>query len=245
MDMKDIAAVILAGGLGKRVQHLLPEIPKPMAPVAGRPCLEWLVRYLVKQGVTRVVISSGYKAEVIERHFAGQPVPGATVRCVTELEPLGTGGGLLHAVRSSAERPEGWLVLNGDTFAFAEVKRAAAALAEPGIGGVLFGRAVADTSRYGSLMLDGAGNLVRFEEKRPGAGLVSTGVYLFREKLLGKFPQQTPMSLERDAFPAVTAAGAWLRVLEMNAPFLDIGTPETLPLAENFVRANPGQFAMD
>ncbi len=245
MHKQDIVAVILAGGLGKRIQHLLPDIPKPMAPVAGRPCLEWLVRYLVKEGVNRVVISSGYKADVIEKYFAGQPVLGARVRCVTEPEPLGTGGGLVFAVRASGERPAGWVVLNGDTFAFAELKEALTAMEDRAVDGVVFGREVADTSRYGSLVLNGRGNLVLYEEKRPGRGLVSAGVSLLRAELVERFPEERPMSLERDAFPALTRSGAFLKVLTMNAPFLDIGTPESLPQAEGFVRANLGRFALE
>ena len=118
-----IGAVILAGGLGTRIQHLLPNLPKPMAPVAGRPCVEWIVRYLVRQGVRRILISTGYRAEVFERHFAAQPIAGVQVRCIAEPQLLGTGGGMLHAIRASGQTAPAWLVLNGDTFAFAELGR--------------------------------------------------------------------------------------------------------------------------
>jgi NDP-sugar pyrophosphorylase family protein len=245
VPLEQIVAVILAGGLGKRIQHLLPDLPKPMAPLAGRPCVEWLVRYLVHQGIRRVVISTGYLAEAFERHFSAHPVPGVAVRCLAEPEPLGTAGGLAYAIQASGEKSPAWLVLNGDTFAFAELAQAAAVLAEPGISGVIFGRPVPDTSRYGSLVLDSCGNLVRFEEKRSGQGLISTGIYLFRERLLEQFPAKTPLSLEREVFPALTQRGALLRVLLMDAPFLDIGTPESLVQADSFVQANRARFALD
>lgn len=235
-------AVILAGGLGTRIQHLLPNLPKPMAPVRGRPCIEWLVRYLAGQGIRRILISTGYLSDVIERHFATCPVNGMSVRCIPETQPLGTGGGFLNAVQASGEAAAGWLVLNGDTFALAELAQATAALEDGNTAGVIYARAVADTSRYGSVVTDASGNLVRFEEKRPGQGLISAGVYLFRDELVRTFPERKPLSLERDVFPALTASGALIKVLPMDTPFLDIGTPATLPAADPFIRDNLAWF---
>ncbi len=238
----EIVAVILAGGLGTRIRHLLPNLPKPMAPVRGRPCIEWLVRYLAGQGIQRVLISTGYLSEVIEQHFATNPVSGVRVRCIPETETLGTGGGFLNAVHAGGEVAAGWLVLNGDTFALADLAQATATLEIKATAGVIFARAVADTSRYGSLVTDASGNLVRFEEKRPGEGLISAGVYLFRDELVRTFSNRIPLSLERDVFPALTSAGALIKVLPMDTPFLDIGTPETLPAADPFIRDHLAWF---
>jgi len=237
-----MVAVLLAGGLGTRIQHLLPNVPKPMAPVQGRPCLEWLVRYLAGQGLRRILISTGYLSDVIERHFATHPVAGVQVRCLPEPRPLGTGGGFLHAVRASGEKAAAWLVLNGDTFVLADLTHATAALENAATAGAIYARTVPDTSRYGSLVTDASHHLVRFEEKRPGQGLISTGVYLFRDSLVRTFPARTPLSLEREVFPALTSAGALIKVLPMATPFLDIGTPETLPAADSFIRANRAWF---
>jgi D-glycero-alpha-D-manno-heptose 1-phosphate guanylyltransferase len=237
-----IVAVILAGGLGTRIQHLLPNLPKPMAPVRGRPCLEWLVRYLAGQGIRRILISTGHLSEVIERHFATSPVPGVKVRCIPEPRPLGTGGGFLNAVHASGEFATGWLVLNGDTFALAELTQATTALEDEATAGVIYARAVADTRRYGSLVTDAFNHLVRFEEKRPGRGLISAGVYLFRDDRVRTFTERRPLSLEREVFPALTSAGALIKVLPMDTPFLDIGTPETLPQADPFIRDNLAWF---
>lgn len=240
--MKSVAAVILAGGFGTRLRGVLKDLPKPMAPVAGRPFLEWVIRYLAKQGVTQVVLSTGYLAEVIASYFRTGPVPGVTIRCVPETTPLGTAGGFLNAVRESEWEPNSWLLMNGDTLAFADLQGAVAALKDAAIAGVIFGRELPDTSRYGSLITDAHGVLQRFAEKQPGQGVISTGVYLFRKSLLQRFDPRVPLSLERDVFPALTASGASLKVIRMNAPFIDIGLPETLGEAEAFVRANQGQF---
>jgi D-glycero-alpha-D-manno-heptose 1-phosphate guanylyltransferase len=110
---------VLAGGFGRRIQHLLPDLPKPMAPVAGRPFLEWVVRYLAAQKIRRVILSTGHLAEtVVPKHFQSQPVPGVDVWCVPETKPLGTAGGFLNAIRARrGEKPAAWLVLNGDSLA--------------------------------------------------------------------------------------------------------------------------------
>lgn len=240
-----IVAVILAGGFGTRIKHLLRDIPKPMAPIEGKPCLEWLVRYLAKQGVRRAVLSTGYLAEVVEKYFAGQPVQGATVQCVPEIEPLGTGGAVRHAIGESGEKAAAWLVMNGDTIAFAELDKAQEALRDPNIAGAIYAREVPDASRYGSLLTDEQDRLVNFVEKRPGKGLISTGVYLLRDSLIARFPDRKPLSLEREIFPELTSSGVSLKVLRMTAPFLDIGTPESLPEAGSFVKANLDWFELD
>jgi len=235
-------AVILAGGFGTRIKHLLGDLPKPMAPVNGRPFLEWVVRWLAAQNIRRVVLSTGFMAEVIEKHFRPQPVPGMQVSCVPETAPLGTAGGFLNAARLSNTDASAWLLVNGDTLAFANLADAVHTLQNDSIAGVIFGREVPDTGRYGSLVTDPAGKLTCFAEKRPGQGVISTGVYLFRDSLLKQFPAKTPLSLEQEVFPALTAAGVSLKVLRMNTPFLDIGTPDTLRAAYLFIRQNIAQF---
>jgi len=242
LHLRHVTAVILAGGFGTRVQHLLPGVPKPMAPVAGRPFLEWVARYLGRQGVREVVISTGYLAPAVARHFASAPVPAMSIRCTAETEPLGTGGGFLHAARTCLVGPAAWLVLNGDSLVFADLSTAARMLDEPQIAGVIVGREVPDASRYGTLALGPDNTLAGFQEKRPGRGIISAGVYLLRPDLLRRFPQRTPLSFEQDVFPALTAHKVSLKVQVVQAPFLDIGTPETLPQAESFIRQNLDQF---
>jgi D-glycero-alpha-D-manno-heptose 1-phosphate guanylyltransferase len=235
-------AIILAGGFGTRIKHLLGDLPKPMAPVNGRPFLEWVVRWLAAQHVRRVVLSTGYMTEVIEKHFHSQPVAGVQVSCVPETTPLGTAGGFLNAVHQSKINSSAWFLLNGDTLAFVNLADALKSLSDHSTAGVIFGREVPDTSRYGSLVTDSAGRLSCFAEKRPGRGVISTGVYLFRDSLVKQFSDKVPLSLEQEVFPALTAAGVSLKVLQMNIPFLDIGTPDTLRGADLFIRQNIAQF---
>ena len=231
-----ITAVVLAGGFGRRIEHLLPDIPKPMAPVAGRPFLEWIVRYLAAQDIRHVILSTGHLAAVVEKHFRGQPVPGMDVRCVPETGPLGTAGGFLNAIRQAGEPPAAWLVLNGDSLAPAPLDEVVQSIADPQMSGAILGVPMPDASRYGTLSLGPNGELAGFNEKQPGAGVINAGVYLFRAPVIGLFPDKTPLSFETDVFPALLARQARFKVCVTNAPFLDIGTPESLPLAEDFIR---------
>ena len=237
-----ITAVVLAGGFGTRIKHLLGDLPKPMAPVNGRPFVEWVVRYLAAQKIRRVILSTGHLAETVERHFQPQPVNNVRVSCVPETKPLGTAGGFLNAIRGTKEKPAAWLVMNGDSLAPAPLETFFQLLDDPAIDGTILGVRVTDAARFGTISQDARGELAGFAEKRPGAGVINAGVYLFRAETVGKFPAKLPLSLETDVFPALLADGGRLKVCVTTAPFLDIGTPESLPMAEQFIRNNERQF---
>jgi D-glycero-alpha-D-manno-heptose 1-phosphate guanylyltransferase len=254
---EQITAVVLAGGFGKRIRHLLPDIPKPMAPVNGRPFLEWVVRYLAAQKIRRVILSTGHLANIVEQHFQSQPVKNVHVSCALETEPLGTAGGFLNAI-CGAEQSDAFLVLNGDSLAPTQLDELCALLggcdapvakshgdeASPPreIAGAILGVRVSDASRFGTISQNPRGELAGFCEKKPGAGVINAGVYLFRSSIIGRFPKKIPLSFETDVFPALVAEKVRLKVCVTDAPFLDIGTPESLPLAEEFIRRNAECF---
>ena len=229
-------AVVLAGGRGTRIQHLLPGVPKPMAPIDGRPFLEWLLRYLALNGIDRIVLSTGHLADVVERHFKRHPPPGVELRFARENIPLGTAGGFLHAVDGIEPRPGLWLVVNGDSLAVADLVAYFARFRAGNWAGAVLGLNSADASRYGTIESDPAGRLVRFSEKRPGPGLINAGMYLFSDRALAGFSHQKPLSFEADVFPSLIDRGAGILVHPVEAPFLDIGTPASLAEAGDFVR---------
>lgn len=242
INPEQITAVVLAGGFGKRIRHLLPGIPKPMAPVNGRPFLEWVVRYLATQKIRRVILSTGHLTEIVERHFQSQPVENVSINCVPEIEPLGTAGGFLNAIAGKTAKPEAWLVLNGDSLAPAPLDEMFSTLEEPDIAGAILGVRVADASRFGTVSQNARGELAGFSEKKPGVGVINAGVYLFRPAVIDRFPKKMPLSFETDVFPALAAENVRLKVCVTEASFLDIGTPESLPLAEEFIRRNADFF---
>jgi D-glycero-alpha-D-manno-heptose 1-phosphate guanylyltransferase len=238
--MRPPLAVVLAGGQGTRVRHVLGELPKPLAPVAGRPFLEWQLRYLRRQGIARAVLSIGYGADRLAEFGEGVSISGLAVACVGEIEPLGTGGGFLHALANAGEPAGDALVCNGDSLALAPLQPLYEAAQSADA--ALLGVKVADAARFGTLRTEG-GALRAFEEKRPGAGLVNAGVCLFRRRTLERFPRGTPLSLEFDVFPALLASGTRIAVVACEAAFLDIGTEEALARADGFVRGNMSWFA--
>lgn len=231
-------AVILAGGAGTRIRHLLPDLPKPLAPVAGRPFLEWTIRYLRKQGLNSIVISSGYLAAKIEAFAAEQGVA-----CVSEPVALGTGGGFLHALAASVDQQCDVLGCNGDSLVLADLQPLLRTLQDKTVDAALLAVRVAEASRFGTLQLGPDGTLRGFAEKRAGAGLVNGGVYLFRRAVIGRFPEKRPLSFEYDVFPSLLAMGARIATVLCDAPFLDIGTEATLAQADAFIRDNMRWFA--
>jgi D-glycero-alpha-D-manno-heptose 1-phosphate guanylyltransferase len=242
-NLNRVTAVVLAGGLGTRIKALYPDLPKPMIPIHGKPFLEWVIRYLRKQGFERAIISSGYKAEIIAHHFSHQPVAGIHVQCVNETTPQGTAGGFLEAAARAQVTPDAWLVLNGDSLVFADLNAAASPLAEKPVEAVVVGVAVPDTSRYGKIIFDGSGRLLRFEEKMPGQGPINAGIYFLKDSLARTFQTSRPLSFEKDVFPQLLARSANIKVNVAQAPFLDIGTPESVVLGEAFVQKNQDHFA--
>jgi D-glycero-alpha-D-manno-heptose 1-phosphate guanylyltransferase len=239
---EQITAIVLAGGFGTRIKHLLGDLPKPMASVNGKPFIEWVVRYLAKQKIRNVILSTGHLAETIEKHFQSQPVKNVRVQCVPETKPLGTAGGFLNAARHAREKPQAWLVLNGDSLAPAPLDEMFQSLTEPNIGGAILGVLMTDASRYGTISQNTRGELTGFNEKKPGAGVINAGVYLFRSSVVELFQLREPLSFETDVFPALIRLGVKLKVCVTDTPFLDIGTPESLPQAENFIRRSADCF---
>ncbi|MGA1622595.1 MAG: nucleotidyltransferase family protein [Synechocystis sp.] len=234
-----VTAVILAGGFGTRIKQQLPDLPKPLAPVVGRPFLDWQLRYLAQQGVRRSLLSTGYLAEKVAAYALNANIPQLHIECVAETEPLGTAGGFLNAVHGSqtSDSLSAWLVLNGDSLIVTDYTVLMDILNEPTVDGVILGVNVDDAGRYGSLICDSQGYLQQFAEKQAGAGVINSGVYLIGDRLVADFPPQRPLSFEYDVFPALLSQGARIKVHAVDAPFLDIGTPATLAQADRFIQS--------
>ena len=231
-----IRAVILAGGAGTRLRCVWPGLPKPMAPVAGRPFIDFVLEYLARQGVDDFVISTGYLGDRIESHFAAAR-PGARVRCVREPGPMGTGGALAF-VLSTVEQDGYFLAVNGDSIAAFRVGDLLAAVRN-GADAAMVALQVTDTGRFGSLRVGDAGLLAGFHEKSAAGspGLINAGIYLFQPYLFPAGKDLRPAPIETDYFPRWLAEGRRIVVVPSAGPFIDIGTPESLAEAESFVRA--------
>ncbi|MGO5254310.1 MULTISPECIES: HAD-IIIA family hydrolase [unclassified Collinsella] len=225
-------AIVLAGGFGTRLAHVVPDVCKPMAPVAGRPFLRFIMDQLAAAGFDRAVVADGYRREQIEGFF-GPAYRGMAIEYSPEEMPLFTGGAVKRAL--SRCQSDCVFVLNGDTWLdvdFAAME-AAAADASDSVSAVIAVKRMRGFERYGTVDVDAAGSLTAFHEKRPcEEGLINAGVYLLRRDALNNMPEK--FSLESDYFERVVGEGA-LRAVECPGGFIDIGVPEDYELAQTML----------
>lgn len=239
---KKCVAVILAGGMGTRIRHLLPDLPKPLAPVFGYPFLEWVLRFISMQGLTNIALSTGYLAEKIDYFVKNTTFKNLKLQCVKENFPLGTAGGVLNAADKCKYDFDTVLVLNGDSLVLADLSPIFECFEESLVDVALLGVKVADAARYGTLDVSSDNFLLGFKEKQPGVGLINAGVYLFRKQILNLLPRDKAISFEVDVFPMLLAQNVRIKVIEVVAPFIDIGTEQSLSDASVFIEKNYQNF---
>jgi NDP-sugar pyrophosphorylase family protein len=230
--------LVIAGGLGTRIKSALGDTPKLLAPIAGRPYLAYLLDWLRRFGAKRIVLGLGHQAQAVidflDRHKSSHD--DLTLVTVTEPEPLGTAGAIRFARANLRTDPV--LVMNGDSFADADLCALVAHHRRAKAKATLLCAEVEDAGRYGRVELDGAGRIRGFVEKDPnfhGKSTVSAGVYLFSAALLDEIAGSRATSLERDVFGR--AAPGALDAFAGRFAFIDIGTPESLKLAAGLFAA--------
>lgn len=224
----EMRAIVLAGGFGTRLRELVPDLPKPMAPVAGRPFLEYVLDGIIDAGIRDIILSVGYRADVIQAHF-GRKYRGATVRCVVESEPLGTGGAVAFALRGLDDGPT--LILNGDTFLQLDYValldwywRDPAAVA-------MVLREVPDVSRYGAVVMSGDRVSGFVEKGKSGKGLINAGVYIVRTEVFAMCKLSGNFSFEKDVLQSHLGR-ICPRAYVTDGYFIDIGIPEDFERAQ-------------
>lgn len=221
-------AIVLAGGLGTRLRGVVPDLPKPMAPVAGRPFLAWVLDRLLEAGFDLAVLAVGYRYEAIRDHF-GDAYQGLALRYSVEDAPLGTGGAIRLAGAQAERFPV--FVLNGDTFLDLDYRAMLAAHATANAAMSVAVCRVHDVSRYGALGL-AHGHIEAFLEKGPsGPGYINAGTYLLSRDILERIPADGPYSFEQQLLvPHVVDIRPTAFVT--NGLFIDIGVPEDYARAQ-------------
>lgn len=224
-------AIILAGGRGTRLKGVVNDLPKSMAPVNGRPFLEYQLDYLDKWGIKNLVISVGYKKELIKEHFGAQ-YKSIEIVYADEDEPLGTGGG----VRNAFQHIEGIaaFIFNGDTYFDINLQRLHdfRRIKEAEVSIIL--RFENDVGRYGRVEFDEEHRITNFEEKSGNAaeGYINGGVYLMSKPYFMGFDLPEAFSLERD-FLQKYCKTEYFFGLRCFSYFRDIGIPEDYQKAQN------------
>ncbi|NWB87272.1 sugar phosphate nucleotidyltransferase [Pseudomonas gingeri] len=220
-------AIILAGGLGTRLRSVVSDVPKPMAPVNGRPFLESLMDYWIGQGIRRFILSVGYQCHVVTEHF-GSSYRGAEVAYAVEHERLGTGGGLLLAA-SQLRDEDACLVLNGDTFFAVELAALDRFARQTVADWTLSLFRAGEANRYMGLELDQKRQIISLASQRGLAGcLANGGVYWVRRSSLTNMPfvAGEALSLEDELLPSLLGCGAPLSGFATDGTFIDIGIPD-------------------
>lgn len=220
-------AIVLAGGLGTRLREAVPDLPKPMAPINGRPFLEHQLDYWIDQGIKRFVLSVGYRRDAITSHF-GASYRDATIEYAIEESPLGTGGGLLLAA-AFVDRKRPCLVVNGDTFFEVSLVELESFHHRKGSDWTIAMFRTAESGRYMGLQVAHDGRIESMRSGLPGEAevLSNGGVYLIGADILADcgFAVGTPASLENDILAALRDRGAKIFGYECAGRFIDIGIP--------------------
>jgi D-glycero-alpha-D-manno-heptose 1-phosphate guanylyltransferase len=220
-------AIVLAGGFGTRLRQVVPDLPKPMAPIAGRPFLEILLSSLARKGFSRAVLSLGFMAEKIISHFGDRYV-GMELVYEVELQPLGTGGAIRVALALCAS--DHVFVFNGDTYLDLEVDDLES-LWRSNHHPVIVVREVPDTARFGRVEMSG-GRVSAFREKGvPGAGLINAGCYVLSQNALDAFPLGQNFSLEKE-YLAKELRRIHFDGFVTHGQFIDIGVPDDYARAQ-------------
>lgn len=229
----ELTCLILAGGLGTRLRAVLHDIPKPMAPVNGRPFLEYLLAQVRMAGLTDVILCVGHQAQVIENYFGDGREHAVQIRYSREPELLGTAGALSQA--RSLIRSEPFVVMNGDSYCSIDfdelIKQHKARRAVATVAATL----VENQSRYGSMLLGPQDVIARFFEKSEGgSGYVNGGIYMLSHEVLGLIPPGQKLSMEQDVFPSLVGRG--LYAFKTRGVFIDIGLPRELERAQTILK---------
>lgn len=221
-------AVVLAGGFGTRLAHVVPDVCKPMAPVAGEPFLRRVLDQLDAAGFARVIIADGYRREQIESYFMGT-YRGLEVDYSPEESPLLTGGAVRRALRLCSRQEV--FVLNGDTWLDVDFSAMEKTLPRhPDARCCVAVRHMRNFDRYGTIDVAPDGRICAFREKAPRAeGLINGGTYLIRRDALES--ESEVFSLEADWFARVVDDGG-LVACEAQGGFIDIGVPEDYERAQ-------------
>jgi mannose-1-phosphate guanylyltransferase len=220
-------AVVLVGGEGTRLRPLTLETPKPMIPVMNTPFLERTLRRLKEAGIDDVILPAGYLPETITSYFGDGSDLGLKIRYVIEETPLGTAG----ALKNIAEHITGpFFVLNGDVPTSLDLRAMRAAHERHGGLATLHLIKVDDPSAFGCVVHDADGRISAFVEKpareEAPTDEVNAGTYLLEREVLDAIPAGRPVSIERETFPQLIAAGKALYAFTTDDYWIDLGKPE-------------------
>lgn len=219
-------AVILAGGEGTRLRPLTEKIPKPLIPVAGRPCVEYAISSLVHGGLRDMVITTGYLSDKLIRSIGAGSDIGAHILYSFESKPAGTAGAV-RLISSFLETP--FIVMSGDTLMDIDVRALYTEHERSGADVTMAVTEVEDTSEFGVVDVDAEGFVRRFQEKprkeEAFSNLINAGVYVMSREAIELVPEGAQYDFARQLFPLLLEKGYTIRAHRLRGTWLDIGRP--------------------
>ena len=227
-------AIILAGGFGTRLQSVVKDLPKPMAPVNGKPFLEYVLKYCASNGITKCILSVGYKAETVQNYFGDKFLNIDLKYCVEE-KPLGTGGAIKASMKIADS--EEVLILNGDTFFDVPVFEMYLLHKKNNSDLSIALKPMKNFDRYGIVIIEKDFFISGFEEKSfRTEGNINGGVYIANKKIMYHFPSLEIFSFEKD-FLETKIGEVKMNGFVFDNYFIDIGIPKDYQKAQNeFIR---------
>lgn len=232
MQKAKVKSLVLAGGLGLRLRSHVADRPKVMAPVAGKPFIEYLLRSLKKRGFLNIILSVGYMKESIIEYFGDGSNFGLKIEYVTEEKPLGTGGAIKNAQQLIKDT---FLVLNGDTYLDIDYNELLGFHTDKQSLVTMALIEAKDSSRYGLVELGQNNRITGFQEKAAmkQQSLINAGVYVMEPAVFSHL-NSTLLSFEQQALPQMIKSNVPIFGLVMNSFFVDIGTPEGYKAAQKY-----------
>ena len=226
--------IILAGGLGTRLKSVVNEVPKVMAPVEGKPFLEYTLEYLNKFDINNVILAVGYKHELIKKYFKDK-YKKLNIKYSIETEPLGTGGAIKKAMNYSNE--EDIIVINGDIIIkinYNDFYLKHKNKKENNMNNMIAVKKMKDFSRYGIVELDENNYVSNFKEKQyTKEGYINVGAYILNIDSF-KNIKENVFSIEKDYFEKIVDKNKILSY-QYDDIFLDIGIPEDYNKAKDYL----------
>ena len=224
---KPLRAVIMAGGEGTRLRPLTCDMPKPMAPLCGRPVMDYTLELLGRHGFTEASVTLMYMPQAIKEHF-GDEAHGVKLKYFTEDVPLGTAGSVKAA---SAEFSDDFLVISGDGLCDFDLRKIMDFHREKGGAATIVLKGMPNPLEYGLVMTDADGRVTRFLEK-PDWGqaftdLVNTGVYVLSPECMQLVPKGKPFDFGKELFPMLLEKGMPVYGYVESGYWIDIGDIST------------------
>jgi len=223
------SAILLVGGRGTRLAPLTNNTPKPMLQVAGVPFTEHQINKARSAGITEIVLATSFKAELFEPYFGDGKNFGISIKYAVEEVALGTGGAISNAA-AMLEGSGPVAIFNGDVLSKHDLSGQFKSHESKGADVTLYLTQVEDARAYGAVELNDSGRVLAFNEKmeNPPTNIINAGCYIFNREVIAAIPFGKVISVERETFPQLLAAGAKVFGFIDKSYWLDIGTPTAL-----------------